>query len=65
MPGNDTLLLVVASCIARKLEDLGSKVLEDGSEVNYSMRQKGVGESRRRLAHQVRQHLLAVRSCPA
>lgn len=34
MPRNDTLLLVVASCIARELEDLSSQVLEDGSEVD-------------------------------
>ena len=32
--GDDTLLLVVARRITRKLEDLSSKVLKDGSEVD-------------------------------
>ena len=34
--GNDTGLLVVASGVASKLEDFGSQVLEDGSEVDGS-----------------------------
>ena len=33
MPGNDALLLVVTGCVARKLENLGSEVLQDGREV--------------------------------
>ena len=32
--GNDTLLLVITSGIARQLENFGSKVLKDGSEVD-------------------------------
>ena len=31
---DDTLLLVVTSCVASKLEDLSSQVLEDGCEVD-------------------------------
>jgi len=31
---NDTGLLVVAGSVSSQLEDLGGKVLEDGSEVN-------------------------------
>ena len=34
--GNDTGLLVVASGVASKLEDFGSQVLKDGSEVDGS-----------------------------
>jgi hypothetical protein len=34
--GDDTGLLVVASSVASKLEDFGSQVLEDGSEVDGS-----------------------------
>ena len=34
MSGDDTGLLVVAGGVASQLENLGSKVLEDGSEVN-------------------------------
>ena len=34
--GNDAALLVVASGIAGKLEDLSAEVLEDGSEVDSS-----------------------------
>ena len=34
MTGNNTLLLVIAGCIASKLKDLGSEVLEDGSKVD-------------------------------
>lgn len=36
MTGNDTGLLVVAGGVAGQLEDLGSEVLEDGSEVDGS-----------------------------
>lgn len=36
MPGNDTGLLVVASSVACQLENLGSQVLEDGSQVHRS-----------------------------
>ena len=32
---HDALLLVVAGCVASKLEDLGSKVLEDCGEVDW------------------------------
>ena len=32
--GNDTLLLVITSGIARQLENFGSKVLKDGSEID-------------------------------
>lgn len=32
---NDTLLLVVSCCVASKLKDLGSKVLENGGEIDY------------------------------
>ncbi len=35
MTRDDTLLLVITRRIARKLQDLGSKVLEDSSEVDY------------------------------
>lgn len=34
--GNDTGLLVVTCGVTSKLEDLGSQVLENGSEVDYS-----------------------------
>ena len=34
VPRDDTLLLVVARGVARELEDLGSEVLEDSSEVD-------------------------------
>lgn len=40
MPGDDTLLLVVASCITSQLKDLSGKVLKDGSEVDYKLGQK-------------------------
>jgi hypothetical protein len=36
MTGDDTSLLVVASSVASKLENFGSEVLEDGSEVDGS-----------------------------
>lgn len=36
MTRDDTSLLVVASSVARKLENFGSEVLEDGSEVDGS-----------------------------
>ena len=36
MTGNDTRLLVVASGVSGQLEDFGSQVLKDGSEVNGS-----------------------------
>ena len=39
--GNDTALLVVASGVTGKLEDLGSEVLEDGGEVDAS----GLGDA--------------------
>jgi hypothetical protein len=35
MTGNDTSLLVVAGGIASQLEDLSSKVLKDGCEVDW------------------------------
>jgi hypothetical protein len=35
--GHDTLLLVVASGVTGELENLGSEVLEDGSEVDCSI----------------------------
>ena len=34
MAGNDTLLLVVARCVASKFEDLSRKVFEDSGEVH-------------------------------
>jgi hypothetical protein len=34
MTGNDMMLLVIAGSITCELEDLGSKVLKNGSEVN-------------------------------
>ena len=33
---DNTLLLVITSGIASKLENLGGKILEDGSEVDYA-----------------------------
>lgn len=36
MTGDDTGLLVVASSVTSQLEDFGSEVLEDGSEVDGS-----------------------------
>lgn len=36
MTGNDTGLLVVAGSVTSQLEDFGSEVLEDGSEVDGS-----------------------------
>lgn len=36
MAGNDTGLLVVAGSVASQLENLGSEILKDGSEVNRS-----------------------------
>lgn len=36
MAGNDTGLLVVASCVASQLKNLSGKVLEDGSQVDGS-----------------------------
>jgi hypothetical protein len=36
MTGNDAGLLVVTGSIASQLEDLGSEILEDGSEVDWS-----------------------------
>ena len=35
MPRDDTLFLVITSCIASQLKDLSRQVLQDGSEVNY------------------------------
>ena len=35
MTGDDTLLLVITRGVARKLQNLGSKILEDGSQVNF------------------------------
>lgn len=35
MAGHDTLLLVVARCVAREFEDLSGEVLEDGREVDW------------------------------
>ena len=35
MTGDNTLLLVVARCVTRKLENLSCKVFEDGSEVDW------------------------------
>ena len=32
---NNTLLLVITSSVTSKLENLGSKVFKDSSEVNY------------------------------
>ena len=40
MPGHNTLLLVVTRCVARKLENLGSKVLKDRCEVDCGTRPK-------------------------
>ena len=37
MTGNNTLLLVVAGCVARELENLGSKVLKDGSKIDCAI----------------------------
>lgn len=34
MTRHDTVLLVVASCVSRKFEDLGSEVFEDGGKVD-------------------------------
>ncbi len=42
MTGDNTLLLVVARCVARKLEDLSSKVLKDRCEVDYARTLKSV-----------------------
>ena len=36
VPGHDTLLLVITRRVTRKLENLSCKVLEDGSEVDYT-----------------------------
>lgn len=36
MAGDDTGLLVVASCVAGKLEHFGSEILQDSSEVDGS-----------------------------
>ena len=36
MAGDDTGLLVVTSSVASQLENFGSKVLKDGSEVDWS-----------------------------
>ena len=36
MTGHNTLLLVVARCVARKLEDLSSKILKYRREVYYT-----------------------------
>ncbi len=41
---DDALLLVVASSIARKLEDLSGEVLENRSEVNRSSSSNAVGD---------------------
>ena len=37
MTGDDTLLLVVARRVASELENLGSEVLEDSSEVDWDL----------------------------
>jgi hypothetical protein len=34
MTGHDTVLLVIASSVARKFEDLGSEVFKNGGEVD-------------------------------
>jgi len=41
--GDDTLTLVVAGSVASELDDLGSQVLEDGSEVDGSTGTDAVG----------------------
>ena len=38
MTGDDTLLLVITGRVASKLKNLGSKVFEDGSEVDWRWR---------------------------
>jgi hypothetical protein len=35
VPRYDTVLLVVACCIACEFQDLSSEVFEDGSEIHY------------------------------
>ena len=40
MPRHNTLLLVVTRCVARKFEDLGSKVLKNRCEVDCGTRPK-------------------------
>ena len=40
MARDNTLLLVVTGCVARKLENLGSKVLKDRCEVDCGTRPK-------------------------
>lgn len=41
MPGHDTLLLVIAGCVACELENLGCEVLEYCSEVDCSHETSG------------------------
>ena len=49
MTGNDTRLLVVTGGVTSKFEDLGGQVLEDGSEVDCSMRAKSEAKEVSRL----------------
>lgn len=43
MTGNDTGLLVVASSVTGKLENLGGEILEDGSEIDGSTSTNSLG----------------------
>ena len=44
--GNDTLLLVITSGIARQLKNFGSKILKDSSEIDCATRtRRNLGQS--------------------
>lgn len=63
--GHDTLLLVITSRVASKLENLGSKVLEDGREVDYLTNESPCAPFECDVTYQEHQHQHAGRSCPS
>ena len=66
--GHNTLLLVVTRRVARKLQNLSSKVLKHRREVDYTREVQRLATRERSInfiTHQVRLHQHAVRSCPS
>ena len=46
MTGDNTLFLVIASCVSSKLKNLGSEVLEDSGEVDYMRKRIRLSQSK-------------------
>lgn len=59
---HNTLFLVVACSIASQLKDLGGKVFEDSSEVNFEPNESFVQKTSRAKTHRVHRSLCAERS---